>query len=284
MRGRKRTDSVKQLFGRQVESDSEIQSLRRDIAVVRQAYSSFASDISTSMSTIRTKAAAVKSVAVNGAAPTLDALSGRGYVNAGKKSLGEDSEKIVNRVDDLQDVVEDLRKDVVTRGYVLASPTRNRQQGHQAATAELKKMQEYLKERGLSGTRSGPRSSRLCAMIETFEHAGGTGGRPEDDLEKATQTFALVEQATKQQHLQTGPTGSGVRSTSRGFTAAGVDHEVDPVKAQEGVLEKSERYNQITRLDSRPLNVRRGHGRESSRAVVAVSSRKNLVIFVEEES
>lgn len=233
---------------------SEIQSLRRDIAVVRQAYSSFASDISTSMSTIRTKAAAVKSVAVNGAAPTLDALSGRGYVNAGKKSLGEDSEKIVNRVDDLQDVVEDLRKDVVTRGVrPLPRQLETVSKDISAATAELKKMQEYLKrERPIWNKVWAQELEIVCNDRDFLSMQEELAADLEDDLEKATQTFALVEQATKQQHLQTGPTGSGVRSTSRGFTAAGVDHEVDPVKAQEGVLGevRALQPNHETRLEA----------------------------------
>jgi hypothetical protein len=67
---------------------SEVQSLRRDLAVVRQTYSSFVSDIEANMSAIRTKAAAVKSTAVTAALPTLSGDSGRAYVNAGKKTCG----------------------------------------------------------------------------------------------------------------------------------------------------------------------------------------------------
>jgi len=95
---------------------SEVQSLRRDLAVIRQTYTSFAADVEASMSTIRTKASAVKSTAVKAALPALSGDSGRAHVNAGKKSLSDDSEKIVNRVDEVQDLIEDLRKDVVSRG------------------------------------------------------------------------------------------------------------------------------------------------------------------------
>lgn len=233
---------------------SEIQSLRTDLAVVRQAYSSFASDISTSMANIRTKAASVKTVAVNTAVPTVDASSGRGYVNAGKKSLGEDSEKIVNRVDDLQDVVEDLRKDVVTRGVrPLPRQLETVSKDISAATAELKKIQEYLKrERPIWNKVWAQELEIVCNDRDFLSMQEELAADLEDDLEKATQTFALVEQATKQQHLQTGPAATGVRSTSRGFTAAGFDHEVDPVKAQEGVLGevRALQPNHETRLEA----------------------------------
>ena len=252
---------------------SEIQSLRKDLAVVRQAYSSFASDISTSMSNVRTKAASIKSVAVNAAAPTLDASSGRGYVNAGKKSLGEDSERIVNSVEDLQDVVEDLRKDVVTRGVrPLPRQLETVSKDISAATAKLKKMQEYLKrERPIWSKVWAQELEFVCDDRDFLSMQEELAADLEDDLEKATQTFALVEQATKQQHLQTGPVVSGVRSTSRGFTAAGADHDVDPVKAQEGVLDevRALQPNHETRLEAierserarqRELESRRGGG------------------------
>ena len=233
---------------------SEIQSLRRDLAVVRQAYSSFASEISSSMSNVRAKAASVKSVAVIAAVPTVEGSSGRDYVNAGKKSLGEDSEKIVNRVDDLQDVVEDLRKDVVTRGVrPLPRQLETVSKDISAATAELKKMQEYLKrERPIWNKVWAQELEFVCDDRDFLSMQEELAADLEDDLEKATQTFALVEQATKQQHLQTGPTGSGVRSTSRGFTATGADHDVDPVRAQEGVLGevRALQPNHETRLEA----------------------------------
>ena len=50
----------------------EVQSLRRDIAVVRQTYNSFVSDINASMATIKTKAASVKKVAADTQVPEMD--------------------------------------------------------------------------------------------------------------------------------------------------------------------------------------------------------------------
>ena len=55
----------------------------------------------------------------------------------------------------------------------------------------------------------------------------------QDDLEKAAQTFALVEQATKQQAVQNETGGVTLRSTPRNVV---IDPAVDPMKAKDGVL------------------------------------------------
>jgi hypothetical protein len=62
----------------------------------------------------------------------------------------------------------------------------------------------------------------------------------EDDLEKAAATFALVEEATKQQNLAnpraTDDPAKTVRSTSRTLRPFAEDQNADPQKAKDGVL------------------------------------------------
>lgn len=57
----------------------------------------------------------------------------------------------------------------------------------------------------------------------------------QDDLEKAAQTFALVEQATKEQALEkaANPGGVTLRATSR---TLGIDPTIDPMKAKDNLL------------------------------------------------
>ena len=134
---------------------SEVQSLRRDLAVVKQTYSSMVSDIEASMSAIRTKASAVKSTAIKAALPTLEGDTGRAYINDGKKTLQEDSEKMVTRVDDIQDLIEDLRKDVVN----LKSPPRT----FPRPLRSLRNYRIFWRRKNLSGRKSGSKNSRQCA-------------------------------------------------------------------------------------------------------------------------
>ncbi|KAJ4330560.1 Bud site selection protein 6 [Didymella glomerata] len=220
---------------------SEVQSLRRDLAVVRQTYSSFVQDIQASMSAVRTKATAVKSTAVKAALPTLDGDTGRAYINTGKKNLQDESEKIVNRVDDLQDLVEDLRKDVVLRGVrPLPRQLEVTAKDLSKATAELKKLQDFLaKEKPLWTKIWEQELQTVCEERDLLTMQEELAADLQDDLEKATQTFELVEQATKQQNLQNEKEqGKGVRTASgqKALNAVAMDKAVDPRQARDGVL------------------------------------------------
>lgn len=229
-----------------------VQSLRQDLAVVRQSFSSFVSDVGSS---VKATALSMKTMTFDGAAFPFDSSSGRSHVNAGKKLLGEDSEKIVNRVDDLQDIVEDLRKDVVSRGVrPLPRQLETVSKSISTATAELQKMQEYLKREKPVWTKIWEQElSLVCSDRDLLTMQEELAADLEDDLEKATQTFALVEQATKQQNIQSGQSGNAVlRTTAKGLTAIGTDQEFDPVKAKDGVLGevRALRPNHETRLEA----------------------------------
>ena len=232
-----------------------IQVLRQDLAVVRQTFSSLVTEMNTSMSTVQSGASSIKAMAINGVLPELDASSGRSYVNSGKKALGEESENIVNRVDDLQDIVEDLRKDVVLRGVrPLPRQLETVSKSISSATAELKKMQEFLRREKPIWTKIWEKELELvCNDRDLLTMQEELAADLEDDLDKATQTFALVEQATKQQNLQSNQ-GNGValRSTSKGLAAIASDQDIDPKKAKDGVLGevRALRPNHETRLEA----------------------------------
>ncbi|KAF1970468.1 AIP3-domain-containing protein [Bimuria novae-zelandiae CBS 107.79] len=220
---------------------SEVQALRRDLAVVKQTYSSMVADIEASMSTIRTKAAAVKSTAVKAALPTLDGDSGRAYINDGKKTLQDDSEKMVTRVDDIQDLIEDLRKDVVTRGVrPLPRQIETAAKDLSRATAELKKLQDLLaKEKPLWTKIWEQELQTVCEERDMLSMQEDLAADLQDDLEKAAETLELVEQATKQQNLQNEDgKGQGTRSASGRnlLHAVAFDKAVDPRQARDGVL------------------------------------------------
>ncbi|KAL9112897.1 MAG: hypothetical protein Q9187_007708 [Circinaria calcarea] len=255
--GKPSANSIRSSISSNQNSDqaSSIQSLRRDLAVVRQTFSSYASELTSSMGNIRAKASSLKSVAVDTVTPALDVTSGRAHVNSGKKTVGEESENIVNRVDDLQDLVEDLRKDVVSRGVrPLPRQLETVSKEISLATAELKKMQEYLKREKPVWTKIWEKELELvCNDREFLTMQEELVADLEDDLEKATQTFALVEEATKQQNLQAAHIpggGTTLRSTSRGMIAS--DTDVDPVKAKDGVLGevRALQPNHETRLEA----------------------------------
>ncbi|KAK4667471.1 Bud site selection protein 6 [Podospora pseudopauciseta] len=223
---------------------TEIQSLRRDLAVLRQTYSNFQSDIQSSMSALRSKANSVKATAAKIAVPDIEGDSGRAYVINGRKQLNTDSDRLVNKVDDLQDLVEDLRKDVVHRGVrplprQLESVTKDITQ----LTKELNKMEEYMKQEKPVWTKIWEKELEdVCQGRDELRVMEDLIVDLRDDLEKASETFALVEQATKEQMKDAGLNGGAVegrpvlRQFSKGLNSINSNAFVDPRDAKEGVL------------------------------------------------
>ncbi|KAK8094783.1 hypothetical protein PG997_001468 [Apiospora hydei] len=219
----------------------ELQTLKRDLAVLRQTYSSFQTDIQSSMSSLRNKAANVKVAAAKASVPSVEGDSGYSYVTKGRKQLNTDSDRLVGRVDDLQDLIEDLRKDVVHRGVrplprQLEDVSKDISLLHQ----ELGKVREYMK-----------REKPIWTKIWEKELEDVCQGRDElkvmedlmvdlmDDMDKATETFTLVEQATKEQMKDNSTPAQ--RQISKGLVNFG--NGADPSAAKEGVLDEVRALN-----------------------------------------
>lgn len=213
---------------------TELQILRRDIAVLRQTYSSMSSDFTASLNSIKMKGGNVKSVAAVASVPTFQGDTGRVHVNNGKKTLSKDSETLVNRVDDLSDLVEDLRKDVVTRGVrPLPRQLENVSKDISATVKELAKMREFIKREKPIWTKIWEKELDLvCQERDELTQQEELMADLHGDIEDLTGVFKLVEEATRQQNLQSGPT-VGLRSSSRSLP---IDPDVDPHAAKDGVL------------------------------------------------
>lgn len=214
---------------------AEIQSLRRDLAVVRQTFTNFQSDITGSMSAVRAKASQVKSAAEDVAVTGYEGDAGRARVGTGKKELADESERLVARVDDLQDLVEDLRKDVVQRGVrPLPRQLEGVSRDISNVMKEIKKMQDFLGREKPIWTKIWEKELQLvCEERDQLTMQEDLAADLQDDLEKAAQTFALVEQATKEQAMEKANGNVTLRATSRTLD---IDPTVDLTKAKDNVL------------------------------------------------
>ncbi|KAI0013229.1 AIP3-domain-containing protein [Xylariaceae sp. FL0662B] len=211
----------------------ELQSLRRDLAVLRQTYSNFQTEIQGSMSSLRNKASNIKVAAAKASVPDVEGGSGYAYVTTGRKQLNTDSDRLVAKVDDLQDLVEDLRKDVVNRGVrPLPRQLESVSKDIQVLTQELKKMQDYMKREKPVWTKIWEKElEEVCQGRDELKVMEDLMVDLQDDIEKASETFALVEQATKEQMKDNTPAG---RQFSKGLHNLG--NSADPSAAKEGVL------------------------------------------------
>ncbi|KAJ9651865.1 Bud site selection protein 6, partial [Neophaeococcomyces mojaviensis] len=228
---------------------AEVQNLRRDIAVLKQTYSTMSSDFAASMASIKAKAAHVKEAAATVAEPSYEGAFGRVHVNEGKKKLQTDSEVLVNRVDNLSDTVEDLRKDVVARGVRPRPADLERLSKEISGTAKaLAQMKEFMKREKPAWTKVWENElNQVCVEREELSQQEELMADLHGDLEDVQNVFNLVEEAMKQQNIQ-GGTGS-LRQVSK---TVGFDPTVDPGQAKEGVLDevRALRPNHEDRLEA----------------------------------
>ncbi|KAJ9495368.1 Bud site selection protein 6 [Exophiala xenobiotica] len=213
----------------------EVQNLRREIAVLRQTYSTMSSDFTAAMTDIKSKAAGVKVAAAEAANAAYKGDAGRSHINQGKKTLSNDSEALVNRVDDLSDIVEELRKDVVTRGVrPLPRQLEDISKEISAAAKQLTKVKDFVKREKPVWTKIWEQELQIVMterddLTQQDELMNDLDG----DLEDITNVFKLVEEATKQQNIQNTTTAGRNPSRSLAF-----DTEVDPHEAKTGVLDE----------------------------------------------
>ncbi|KIW13125.1 hypothetical protein PV08_08312 [Exophiala spinifera] len=213
----------------------EIQNLRREIAVLRQTYSTMSSDFTAAMNDIKSKAANVKSAAAEAANSSYKGDAGRAHINQGKKTLSDDSEALVNRVDDLSDLVEELRKDVVTRGVrPLPRQLEDISKEISAAAKQLTKVKDFVKREKPIWTKIWEQELQVVMterddLTQQDELMNDLDG----DLEDITNVFKLVEEATKQQNLQN--TAAPGRQPSRNLA---FDTDIDPHEAKNGMLDE----------------------------------------------
>ncbi|KUJ18188.1 AIP3-domain-containing protein [Mollisia scopiformis] len=213
---------------------NEVQSLKRDLAVIRQTYSNFQSEIRDSMNTIRNKASSVKVEAAKTLIPKLDDESGRAYVNEKKKKLNSEYDTLVGQVDDLQDLIEELRKDVVTRGVrPLPRQLETAAKDLAQATMGLKKIRSAVDRESPLFTKVWERElTQVADDQESMKQQKQLNEDLQTDLEEVAEVLALVEQATKEQ-MKDAPGANATRNISqtlRHVIAA------DPAEAKEGVL------------------------------------------------
>ncbi|EWC45765.1 hypothetical protein DRE_05102 [Drechslerella stenobrocha 248] len=213
----------------------DIKSTQKDIAVLRQTYDGLNNELKAEMHSLRKKTESLKQIPGHAPSSDVDSVAyERTRLKAGKDQFTIDCDNLVAKVDDLQDTIEELRKDVVSRG-VRPLGRQLEQVDRDTATArkELRKMGEYLKRERRVWNKLWERMLEVvCEEQQFFKLQDELYADLQDDLDKASQTFQLVEECTQQQLKA--PSGS-MRTTSRGFIPQ-VDETVDPSKAKDSVL------------------------------------------------
>ncbi|RMZ80301.1 hypothetical protein DV738_g2800, partial [Chaetothyriales sp. CBS 135597] len=221
----------------------EVQNMRRDIAVLRQTCSSMTADFTAAMNNVKAKAENVKLAAADATVSGYTGDAGRAHIVAGKKQLAADSEAILNRYDDVADIIEELRRDVVARG-VRPLPRQLEDIGKElsAVSKELSRLKEVVKHEKPVWTKIWEQELELImSEKQDLTHQEEVLIDLSMDLKESTGIFQLVEEAMRQQNIQAAqrqPDGVGPAALRPNPKLLAFDSDVDPREAKEGMLDE----------------------------------------------
>lgn len=178
-------------------SMKQIDSLRHEMSIIRQIGG-------TALNGFRDQAADImKKIQVLQASVNLPAPGGtsRSYMEACHKKLSGDTDNLLTNVDDLQDIIEALRKDVAQRG--VRPPIRQLESVSKElaqSKSDLEKMEKYINTERPSWKKIWERElDTICEEQQFFKLQEELVADLQDDLQKAAETFSLVEQCSQEQ-------------------------------------------------------------------------------------
>ncbi|KAK6205226.1 actin interacting protein 3-domain-containing protein [Scheffersomyces amazonensis] len=131
--------------------------------------------------------------------------SNRSYMESCHLKLSEESDVLLTKVDDLQDLMEALRKDVAQRGVrVSEKQLKNTFKEIDEAKEDLHKMSTYItKERSVWKKIWESELDKVCEEQQFFNLQDDLTKDLEEDLKKIEETFDLIEQCSLEQTKQT---------------------------------------------------------------------------------
>lgn len=183
------TDDVKKL-------EEELLNCKRELAIMRQINNDNSNFTKTAISEIVAKFKELK---------TLDNMplgkfSDRAHMDSSHVKLSKDSDILLSTVDDIQDIVESLRKDVAQRGVRPAEKQMSKvAKNIHYAQSELAEMSSYIEREKPSWKKIWEKElDTVCEEQQFFNLQEDLVQDLQDDLEKALETFALVEQCCEQ--------------------------------------------------------------------------------------
>ncbi|KDQ50771.1 hypothetical protein JAAARDRAFT_164568 [Jaapia argillacea MUCL 33604] len=118
----------------------EVQNLRRDLGIMRQLYTEFIKQTKESLGTLRTQTQNVRQLA------TANVGGARQYIDDGKAKLDVRSQNVLTKMEELQDLVEGMKDDVIKR-HITPKPQvlKGIKSDIDTVTAELNSLKEHIK-------------------------------------------------------------------------------------------------------------------------------------------
>lgn len=174
------------------DSDLNIEQIKHNLSILRQIYSTSKKETDDKVSSILAKVEEFKSSSFDTAASSLITNS---YVQKSQEELGNISDTLLSRVDDLQDLIEIMRKDVANRGV---TPSSKRLESLfkeiNEAESDLKKMQKYIDTEKPHWKKTWEEQlDKVCDEQQFLTLQEDLLVDLQEDLHRTSQTFDLVK-------------------------------------------------------------------------------------------
>lgn len=189
-----------------VHHQHEVQILRRDLGIMRQVYMDFVGHTKETFENLRNQTSAVREVA-------LTKLSGsRALVDVAKTSLEKHSSETVQAVEEVSDVVDTIKEDVLKRQILpRASQMQNMQDDLTKAKSQVESLREQITLAAPSWKQTW--NQELKNVLEEqhlLQHQEKLAADLEDDMKQATEVFETLKAYVSQRQAGIRP-GSGPR-------------------------------------------------------------------------
>ncbi|KAK9386923.1 actin interacting protein 3-domain-containing protein [Lipomyces mesembrius] len=214
------------------ETLSELASLRKDVAALRQIHAALTKDVDSSLSDVREKVAGM-----SGTKQTSIVVAGNVQIQKYSEHLSTSTDGLLTRVDDLQDVIESLRKDVASRGVrPLPRQLDAVAKDITSVRTRLSTVDSYIKNEKPIWKRILERElDNVVEEQQFFTHQEDLVSDLSEDLESAVDTFELVRQVVEEQMKNPRSRGSAAvvvgLGGSVGDTLSGKDAVLRDVRA-----------------------------------------------------
>lgn len=177
----------------------EVDSIENELKVVRQLQKTNKGCIESFVTELNSKVSQLQSTAVDASMS-----SNRVYMEKCHSKLSEESDSLLTKVDDLQDIMEALRKDVAQRGVRVSDQqlkltVKEINEAHRA----LQQMSSYISnEKGVWKKIWEAELDKVCEEQQFFNLQDDLTKDLEEDISKIRETFDLIEQCSLEQSKQ----------------------------------------------------------------------------------
>lgn len=170
-------------------TQSSLNEMKREISVLRQLQTENRQNLKAAIAAITEELTKFQSLSLDSGSS-----SNRIYIGKSQEQLGQVSDSLLSRVDDLQDLIEILRKDVAVRG---AKPSRKKldsvQKDLKAAQDDLQKMHQFIAAEKPHWKKIWEAElDKVCEEQQFLTLQEDLAADLEEDLGKAIETFDLV--------------------------------------------------------------------------------------------